>query len=448
MVRVESVPGIVQPQYGLLPAGHKFPTRDFRDRVTIQPGDAYSGGFAEMDMGIDVSQQKYSTLSALKQGRLAAERRDTQQKTDQQMLNKALNEMVKRQTHESLAKKKVKNRLQSSRSQVHISQEELDPRNPTLNYIADPQINTQTKLFLKRKQDFLKDMKKCEEIYANHKNAEQRLNHREECFMRVNAREPKIVEKQREEFEPKVKYGIHDSPLPKFSENNKEWWTAQNGYNKNPKEVSQLKLMHKIMKKNPRDIYLFQDKSNSKPIKIVHTLSRKPSDIPEKPNNVKKVYKGKSLKKSKSTKRWTEEELFHARKKDRLFHYIPELLPTKSDTEPLYSSFNPRGVFRAPPSSKEALQRQLEKDKKDHNVQGTNHSQNNEVQETAHHILDTGRPSFFKRVKTAYGKRRNNNLDMNNLFSEFFNQQDTQKEQVTFRACSQVGFRTSAFATK
>ena len=34
--------------------------------------------------------------------------------------------------------------------------------------------------------------------------------------MRVSAKEPKIIIKKREEFEPNVKYGIHTNPLPHF----------------------------------------------------------------------------------------------------------------------------------------------------------------------------------------------------------------------------------------
>jgi hypothetical protein len=73
--------------------------------------------------------------------------------------------------------------------------------------------------------------------------------------------------KKREEFEPNVKYGIHSNPLPLFSQSNKMWWTFQKGYCVNPKEVSQLKLMHNIMMKNPNDVYLFEDKEANRVFK-------------------------------------------------------------------------------------------------------------------------------------------------------------------------------------
>lgn len=63
--------------------------------------------------------------------------------------------------------------------------------------------------------------------------------------------------------------------------------------------------------------------------------------------------------------RWTDAENKFTRKKNRIFAVIPESIPSKADVEPLFSSFNPKKVFKAPPSSKEALQRQLDKEIKE-----------------------------------------------------------------------------------
>jgi len=74
-------------------------------------------------------------------------------------------------------------------------------------------------------------MKRYEELYAHNKNAEQRLNHRENCFIRKSAKEPKhIAKKKLKEFEPNVKYGIHSHPLPHFSKHKKAWWKTGRGY--------------------------------------------------------------------------------------------------------------------------------------------------------------------------------------------------------------------------
>lgn len=125
--------------------------------------------------------------------------------------------------------------------------------------------------------------------------------------------------KKREEFEPNVKYGIHSNPLPLFSQNNKMWWTNQRGYCPNPKEVSQLKLMHQIMMKNPNDVYLFEDKDANSIIKKNFKLKKKRKEGAEKPNNVKIYYSTSGMKMKPSKMRWTDDELLHSRKKKRIF---------------------------------------------------------------------------------------------------------------------------------
>jgi hypothetical protein len=125
--------------------------------------------------------KKYSSLSALKEGRLNAERRETQMKADELFRIKSSAVINRYQTHHNLAKKKVnvKSKLKLSRSQVEINDYD-DPRNPSLKYVDDPPIKTQKTLLVQRKKDFLKDMRKCEKIYDNHINPEERLNYREE----------------------------------------------------------------------------------------------------------------------------------------------------------------------------------------------------------------------------------------------------------------------------
>jgi hypothetical protein len=94
------------------------------------------------------------------------------------MQSKTLLAQHQKQIFNDKARKKSRPTLKSSKSEAVLSNRP-DSRAPTLSYVTNPPVNTQTKLFTKRKQDFLTDMKKCEEIYANHKNAEQRLNNRE-----------------------------------------------------------------------------------------------------------------------------------------------------------------------------------------------------------------------------------------------------------------------------
>jgi len=66
-----------------------------------------------------------------------------------------------------------------------------------------------------------------------------------------------------------------------------------------------------------------------------------------------------------------------------------EQKPSKADIEPLYSSFNPKGIFKAPPSSKEFLLRQKEKDAEEakNNHQKSNQSQIFDNDTTAMQVL-------------------------------------------------------------
>ena len=427
-----------------IPAGKRPYSRDFRDRVTAQPGHESIRDQAQIKYYKEVNDntEKYSTLSALKQGRLQAERRETQLKTDTFIRRKSMAELRDKQVHHDMAKKKTKPKMKVTRSQADLNNEEIN-RGPTMEYVTAPPTESQTKLFIKRKQEFLSDMKKYELEFTNHKNAEQRLNQRELCNIRLSTKKVKLKVKKREEFEPKMKYGVHTNPLPLFSKHNKQWWTNSRGYNPNPKETSQLKLIHKILMKNPNDIYLFDDKNKNSVVKKEFTMKSKEKDYTEKPNNVKVLYRGNVLKKNTSQMRWTNVQLMHNQKK-RIFDCLTDPSLSKGDLEPMYSSFNAKGVFHAPPSSKEALQRQVQHNVNDVHDQDTIQSQNQEVDETAIQMLDTNKVNFFERVKTAYGKRPNDN----ELSGDYFNNSESKnKEVVTFRASNQIGFRTSAFRT-
>ena len=61
---------------------------------------------------------------------------------------------------------------------------------------------------------------------------------------------------------------------------------------------------------------------------------------------------GPGVKKAHNYK-WTTVENQFTRKKNRLFDDLPEAQPTRADVMPLFSSFNPKGVFKPPQSSKD-----------------------------------------------------------------------------------------------
>lgn len=65
----------------------------------------------------------YSTLNALKQGRLAAERRETQEKIEKLFDDKVTRKQQKLQLHHNLAMKRQKPKLRAVQSAVQLSPE-------------------------------------------------------------------------------------------------------------------------------------------------------------------------------------------------------------------------------------------------------------------------------------------------------------------------------------
>jgi hypothetical protein len=145
-----------------IPAGRRPISRDARDRVTIR--DDLENGREQAIINymneVNGYTEKYSTLTALKQGRLMAERRDTQRKTDEMINRRSMAQLHEVQLHKDLAMKKHKPEIHSSKSHANFKEVENDPRALSLKYVENPEVKTQNKLFLKRKQNFLKDMRK------------------------------------------------------------------------------------------------------------------------------------------------------------------------------------------------------------------------------------------------------------------------------------------------
>lgn len=211
---------VIKRYQALIPAGHRPPSRDARDKVTTCNNEYQLN---EVDLC------KYSTLTALKAKRLSVEREDCQKKMNFLHENKTLLSMKKSQIFDEKARQRVKPKLKSSQSTREI-RERPQTGDPTMQYVENPPVKTQKKLFEKRKKEFLADMKKCEQVYANHRNAEQRLNLREVAQNRESYKVSKPKVKIYEEFEPNVKYGIHTKPLPHFAKHHKQWWIMQSGY--------------------------------------------------------------------------------------------------------------------------------------------------------------------------------------------------------------------------
>ncbi|CAI2365020.1 unnamed protein product [Moneuplotes crassus] len=461
---VKEIPSTV-PHYETLPAGMKQKPRDTVDLKTVDED------FDVYQLNADIRRNKeikgygtnYSSLSTLRRGRLAKEQRDQQHKFEEFTKNKSQIELERVKIHTNLAKK-INPKPRYSKSQVEIRPDEIDPRDPTLQYVKEPKINARSKLLSNRKKMLLRDMKKYENCVDNHKTSEQRLNHREDCFMRLSAREPKIIVKKNEEFEPNVKYGIHNNPLPHFYKHAKKWWTEKKGYKESPKEVSHLKLMHNMLMKNSNDTLLLQDYEQYCEKTHSSQLIRNSQKTSDKPKNLKLPRK---FKKKKAKMRWSNGILLHAKREK----VIVEHKPPQVDLQPLFSSFNQKGVFKPPPSSKESLVRQKEREKKQEREKQKSNNQSTffEHEANSSQVAGNEKTTIFKRVKTAYGGRNHNmytheveghlaptkgstmdheknsprNQESNN---GWFNSQDqVEKNQWTIKSTSRVGFRTSAF---
>ena len=173
-------------------AGKRPPSRDQRDKATISEVLCPSTSCPtiliterENELEINSQQENFKTLSALKQGRVKAERKETHEKLEKLIRSKSQLELTQIADFESKVKEKTIN-LKTYRSWITYKEDPIDKRAPSLKYIEDPPVKTQKKLFEKRKIDFLNDMKKWEAKWIDHNNAEQRLKNREDWFMRLS----------------------------------------------------------------------------------------------------------------------------------------------------------------------------------------------------------------------------------------------------------------------
>ena len=89
--------------------------------------------------------------------------------------------------------------------------------------------------------------------------------------------------------------------------------------------------------------------------KTIHHAKSTHQELPMEPNKIQQP-KTDKVKRERADKKWTTVQNMFSRKKERLFESLPAAREERKDFDPLFSSFNPDGVFHAPPSSKEALQ--------------------------------------------------------------------------------------------
>ena len=235
---------------------------------------------------------------------------------------------------------------------------------------------------MKRHQENYEEFKKTEAKQGLHKDMMQRLKEREDAYIRIAYKEEdgktkhQLEEERRREMLEynmktfgKVSIGVHGKELPKFSESqsNKEWWKTRAGYSDQPlyKSHKLLKQDQKFWAKND-EMYLADTKSEMAPIDPFKTIYQKKIRKQEviekvtqahfnKPNQEQEMlahHEGPGVKRTHNY-RWTTVENQYARKKKRLFDELPTAQPTRADVMPLFSSFNPKGVFKPPASSKD-----------------------------------------------------------------------------------------------
>ena len=107
------------------------------------------------------------------------------------------------------------------------------------------------------------------------------------------------------------------------------------------------------------------------------------------------------IKNQKNVVRWTDGVLLHSKKEHMFF----EARPSQADIQPLYSSFNPKGIFKPPPSSKESLARQKQREIEDKPLtEKVNLSQ--EVENNTDEKLKEHTTKSQRLIKTAFGGRR------------------------------------------
>lgn len=240
---------------------------------------------------------------------------------------------------------------------------------------------------MKRREENFEEFKKSEANQGTFKNGMQRLYERETCFLRIAHKEQegetkhRLEEKRKKEMLEynmkifgRVTIGVHGKELPKYSEEetNKEWWKQSKGYTQNPHYQS-AKLMHQDHKfwAKPDEMFLADTKVEAGPVdpfKTVHKKSEKKSDVMPKVTQLSHFnpgdhpeIDGPGIKQAHNC-RWTTIENQFTRKKKRLFDELPIPQDSRGEKEPLYSSFNPKGVFIPPPSSKDIIVKQSHKD--------------------------------------------------------------------------------------
>ena len=152
--------------------------------------------------------------------------------------------------------------------------------------------------------------------------------------------------------------GIHGKELPKFSldERVKEWWRNKGDYVADPKNTSALRLSQerKFWAKN--DQILLADQSLEgpavDPFRVEYTKQRRKDNVPDKPTQMPfhaDEFKPHFDSPGCTSYKWTSiEREFRTPGNARIFEAQKSAREEPRDFAPLYSCFNPKGVFNPP----------------------------------------------------------------------------------------------------
>jgi hypothetical protein len=223
---------------------------------------------------------------------------------------------------------------------------------PSLTYMSQPKYRSKSHMKTQRHADTMQDL--AEKQNSSYINPDQRLELREsQLIAEVGERQggktyQDVKERLRQEAVAhnavtfsKVAVGIHGQELPKFAEEQTEYWKSRPGYVEQPVLVSHLEQRQQKKYWAPRDIYRLSDKEVTPPpqdpFKVTHIPKvPKPADIPAKPTQHTPIhFLPKDLSDPnqpppvKHTYRWTA--LMHIFNKGSVFK--PQNKPGKEETK-------------------------------------------------------------------------------------------------------------------
>jgi hypothetical protein len=203
-----------------------------------------------------------------------------------------------------------------------------------------------------------------------------RLLKKEECVFRMGDNDCRrtqdlIVEKRRNELLEhnmnvfgNIAIGIHGRELPKYNQTMDKWWLNKSGYNSEPNENSLLRFKQSTKYwAKPDNIYLCDAVAQAPgpdDFKRVYITKPLKNDVAADPNKLKMTKKKETLILGKAERphhdyRWSSVENQFVKRSNKYTNEVDKARAERTDYEPLYSSFGPKGTFMPPPTAADML---------------------------------------------------------------------------------------------